>query len=133
MDGRRGLVPIIFIQKLSGDELLEFNQRVLAGMKECDDSASTTIPQDIENLNSGIRHFFFLLKLFPSYFMRTKTIFVFYSPLTLKYLLWNLKQKFRLEDGLGKIWKKLRKTQTKFDKNMQYNLEKTGVEILGKF
>lgn len=54
MDGRRGLVPIIFIQKLSGDELLEFNQRVLMGMKECDDSASTTIPQDIENLNTGI-------------------------------------------------------------------------------
>lgn len=54
MDGRRGLVPIIFIQKLSGDELLEFKQRILAGMKECDDSASTTIPHDIEAINAGI-------------------------------------------------------------------------------
>ncbi|XP_065214822.1 RIMS-binding protein 2-like isoform X3 [Planococcus citri] len=51
MDGRRGLVPIMFIQKLSGDELLEFNQRVLMGMKEGDDSASTTIPQDIETVH----------------------------------------------------------------------------------
>lgn len=54
MDGRRGLVPIIFIQKLSGDELLEFNQRVLMGMREGDDSASTTIPQDIENITGII-------------------------------------------------------------------------------
>lgn len=55
MDGRRGLVPVVLIQKLSGDELLEFNQRVLTGMKECDDSASTTIPQDLEHLHhSGI-------------------------------------------------------------------------------
>lgn len=53
MDGRRGLVPVIFIQKLSGDELLEFKQRVLMCTKECDDSASTTIPRDIENLNTG--------------------------------------------------------------------------------
>lgn len=60
MDGRRGLVPIIFIQKLSGDELLEFNQRVLAGMKEGDDSASTTIPQDIENL-TGSNHIYFVI------------------------------------------------------------------------
>lgn len=57
MDGRRGLVPIIFIQKLSGDELLEFNQRVLMGMKEGDDSASTTIPQDIETIHTGINLF----------------------------------------------------------------------------
>lgn len=54
MDGRRGLVPIIFIQKLSGDELLEFKQRILAGMKECDDSASTIIPHDIEAIHAGI-------------------------------------------------------------------------------
>ena len=59
MDGRRGLVPIVFIQKLSGDELLDFNQRVLLGMKECADSASTTIPQDLEHLHhSGIIDFY---------------------------------------------------------------------------
>lgn len=47
----------MFIQKLSGDELLEFNQRVLMGMREGDDSASTTIPQDIETINTGIIYF----------------------------------------------------------------------------
>ncbi|XP_066583287.1 peripheral-type benzodiazepine receptor-associated protein 1 isoform X2 [Prorops nasuta] len=44
LDGRRGLVPANFVQKLVGDDLLEFHQAVL-GLKDVDDSASTNIPQ----------------------------------------------------------------------------------------
>ncbi|XP_053974378.1 uncharacterized protein LOC128874087 isoform X4 [Hylaeus volcanicus] len=43
-DGRRGLVPANFVQKLVGDDLLEFHQAVL-GLRDVDDSASTNIPQ----------------------------------------------------------------------------------------
>lgn len=44
LDGRRGLVPVNFVQKLIGDDLLEFHQAVL-GLRDVDDSASTNIPQ----------------------------------------------------------------------------------------
>ncbi|XP_011863351.1 PREDICTED: peripheral-type benzodiazepine receptor-associated protein 1-like isoform X2 [Vollenhovia emeryi] len=44
LDGRRGLVPANFVQKLVGDDLLEFHQAVL-GLRDVDDSASTNIPQ----------------------------------------------------------------------------------------
>ncbi|XP_048269149.1 uncharacterized protein LOC126918611 isoform X2 [Bombus affinis] len=44
LDGRRGLVPANFVQKLIGDDLLEFHQAVL-GLRDVDDSASTNIPQ----------------------------------------------------------------------------------------
>ncbi|KAG8242481.1 benzodiazepine receptor binding [Homalodisca vitripennis] len=55
LDGRRGLVPSNFIQKLVGDDLLEFHQSVIQGLRDCDDSASTNIPQDLDyhQLNSG--------------------------------------------------------------------------------
>ncbi|XP_039298084.1 RIMS-binding protein 2 [Nilaparvata lugens] len=48
LDGRRGLVPSNFIQKLVGDDLLEFHQAVIQGLRDCDDSASTNIPQDLD-------------------------------------------------------------------------------------
>ncbi|XP_054290498.1 peripheral-type benzodiazepine receptor-associated protein 1-like isoform X8 [Macrosteles quadrilineatus] len=48
LDGRRGLVPSNFIQKLVGDDLLEFHQSVIQGLRDCDDSASTNIPQDLD-------------------------------------------------------------------------------------
>ena len=63
MDGRRGLVPITFIQKLSGDELLEFNQRFIMEMKEYDKNVSTTVPQYLEHVYSGI---VYLLNIVPS-------------------------------------------------------------------
>ncbi|XP_076237563.1 RIMS binding protein isoform X7 [Calliopsis andreniformis] len=44
LDGRRGLVPANFVQKLVGDDLLQFHQAVL-GLRDVDDSASTNIPQ----------------------------------------------------------------------------------------
>ncbi|XP_076176272.1 RIMS binding protein isoform X3 [Ptiloglossa arizonensis] len=44
LDGRRGLVPANFVEKLVGDNLLEFHQAVL-GLRDVDDSASTNIPQ----------------------------------------------------------------------------------------
>ncbi|XP_011297684.1 uncharacterized protein Rbp isoform X2 [Fopius arisanus] len=44
LDGRRGLVPANFVQKLVGDDLLEFHQAVL-GLRDVDDAASTNIPQ----------------------------------------------------------------------------------------
>nr|XP_050857277.1 uncharacterized protein LOC127066959 isoform X7 [Vespula vulgaris] len=44
LDGRRGLVPANFVQKLIGEDLLEFHQAVL-GLRDVDDSASTNIPQ----------------------------------------------------------------------------------------
>lgn len=44
LDGRRGLVPANFVQKLVGEDLLEFHQAVL-GLRDVDDSVSTNIPQ----------------------------------------------------------------------------------------
>ena len=44
LDGRRGLVPANFVQKLVGDDLLEFHQAVL-GLRDVDDAVSTNIPQ----------------------------------------------------------------------------------------
>lgn len=46
LDGRRGLVPSNFVERLSGgDELAEFYQQVVLGMGDCDDSVCTSIPQ----------------------------------------------------------------------------------------
>lgn len=51
LDGRRGLVPANFVQKLVGDDLLEFHQAVL-GLRDVDDSVSTNIPQ-VSNLRAN--------------------------------------------------------------------------------
>ena len=60
LDGRRGLVPANFVQKLIGDDLLEFHQAVL-GLRDVDDAASTNIPQvrkayTLMNQPSTFRH-----------------------------------------------------------------------------
>ena len=59
LDGRRGLVPANFVQKLIGDDLLEFHQAVL-GLRDVDDSASTNIPQV-----SNVRLLRQMLRIFP--------------------------------------------------------------------
>lgn len=51
LDGRRGLVPANFVQKLIGDDLLEFHQAVL-GLRDVDDSVSTNIPQ-VSNMKAN--------------------------------------------------------------------------------
>ncbi|TGZ37992.1 RIMS-binding protein 2 [Temnothorax longispinosus] len=51
LDGRRGLVPANFVQKLIGDDLLEFHQAVL-GLRDVDDSVSTNIPQ-VSNMRAN--------------------------------------------------------------------------------
>ncbi|KAG8236803.1 hypothetical protein J437_LFUL014069 [Ladona fulva] len=55
LDGRRGLVPSNFVQKLVGEDLLEFHQSVvMGGLRDAvDDSVSTTIPQDLEACGSA--------------------------------------------------------------------------------
>jgi hypothetical protein len=47
LDGRRGLVPSNFIQKLVGDDLLEFHQAVVQGLRDGDDSGSTNVAHDL--------------------------------------------------------------------------------------
>ncbi|XP_061722538.1 RIMS-binding protein 2 isoform X4 [Cydia pomonella] len=43
LDGRRGLVPANFVQRLVGDDLLEFHQAVVATLRDADESATTAI------------------------------------------------------------------------------------------
>lgn len=47
LDGRHGLVPSNFVQKLVGEDLLEFHQAVVQGLRDGDDSASTNIAHDL--------------------------------------------------------------------------------------
>ncbi|KYN15265.1 RIMS-binding protein 2 [Trachymyrmex cornetzi] len=54
LDGRRGLVPANFVQKLIGDDLLDFHQAVL-GLSNVDDSVSTNIPQ-VSNIKTSEAH-----------------------------------------------------------------------------
>lgn len=75
LDGRRGLVPSNFIQKLVGDDLLEFHQSVIQGLRDCDDCASTNIPQDFDyhQLNTGQLNFQvvyieYIIKYYFNYF-----------------------------------------------------------------
>ncbi|KAL1454406.1 hypothetical protein WDU94_010668 [Cyamophila willieti] len=53
MDGRRGLVPSNYIEKLTGEDLLEFYQTYVLGITQIDDSASTSIHQDLDYIHSG--------------------------------------------------------------------------------
>ena len=49
LDGRRGLVPSNFVQKLVGEDLLEFHRQVVAGLRDCDQtSISTSVPHDLD-------------------------------------------------------------------------------------
>ena len=52
MDGRRGLVPSNFVEKLEGEELFDFHQQVVLGLGDCDDSVCTSIPQDLDFMSA---------------------------------------------------------------------------------
>ena len=77
LDGRRGLVPSNFVEKLVGEDLVEFHQSVVMGLRDCDESMSTSVPQDLEYLSQDesqlmIGKFFFtelayLLWIFYTY------------------------------------------------------------------
>ncbi|CAK1541741.1 unnamed protein product [Leptosia nina] len=43
LDGRRGLVPANFVQRLVGDDLLEFHQAVVATLRDADETATTAV------------------------------------------------------------------------------------------
>ncbi|CAK1590152.1 unnamed protein product [Parnassius mnemosyne] len=43
LDGRRGLVPANFVQRLLGDDLLDFHQGVVTTLRDADESATTAI------------------------------------------------------------------------------------------
>ncbi|XP_075983360.1 RIMS binding protein isoform X4 [Anticarsia gemmatalis] len=45
LDGRRGLVPANFVQRLVGDDLLEFHQAVVATLRDADESATTAVSE----------------------------------------------------------------------------------------
>ncbi|CAH0402680.1 unnamed protein product [Chilo suppressalis] len=56
LDGRRGLVPANFVQRLIGDDLLEFHQAVVATLRDVDESATTAVSdlslsRDVARLN----------------------------------------------------------------------------------
>lgn len=51
LDGRRGLVPSNFVEKLIGSDLVEFHQSVVMGLRDCDESMSTSVPQDLDYLS----------------------------------------------------------------------------------
>ncbi|CAG7722268.1 unnamed protein product [Allacma fusca] len=54
LDGRRGLVPSNYVERLVGEDLLEFHQQVVLGIKESDDCLSTSLhdfdyPRDVQD------------------------------------------------------------------------------------
>ncbi|XP_075745448.1 RIMS binding protein isoform X3 [Rhipicephalus microplus] len=51
LDGRKGLVPSNFVEKLTGEDLLEFQTSILYGNRDSDDSsASVSYAPDLDNL-----------------------------------------------------------------------------------
>ncbi|XP_065571369.1 peripheral-type benzodiazepine receptor-associated protein 1-like isoform X4 [Artemia franciscana] len=48
LDGRRGLVPSNFVQRLVGEDLLEFHRSVVLRLRDGDDSVTTTVPRDVQ-------------------------------------------------------------------------------------
>ena len=63
LDGRRGLVPSNFVEKLEGDDLVDFHQQVVLGVGDCDDSVCTSVPQDLDFLSSDeVSHVYMLLQ-----------------------------------------------------------------------
>ena len=52
LDGRKGLVPSNFVERLEGEELVEFYQSVVLGVGDGDDSVCTSIPQDLDFISS---------------------------------------------------------------------------------
>ncbi|XP_013144153.1 PREDICTED: RIMS-binding protein 2 isoform X2 [Papilio polytes] len=47
LDGRRGFVPANFVQRLVGDDLLEFHQAVIATLRDSDEPTTTTTISDL--------------------------------------------------------------------------------------
>ncbi|XP_046645489.1 uncharacterized protein LOC124336002 isoform X6 [Daphnia pulicaria] len=60
LDGRKGLVPSNFIQRLQGEDLVEFHRAAVLGLQICgDDSSTTSLPRDLlgvspNHLASGV-------------------------------------------------------------------------------
>ena len=52
LDGRKGLVPSNFVERLEGEELIEFYQSVVMGIGDGDDSVCTSIAQDLDFISS---------------------------------------------------------------------------------
>eukprot|EP00090_Calanus_glacialis_P024942 TRINITY_DN3873_c0_g1_i1.p1 TRINITY_DN3873_c0_g1~~TRINITY_DN3873_c0_g1_i1.p1 ORF type:complete len:1331 (+),score=212.74 TRINITY_DN3873_c0_g1_i1:800-4792(+) len=52
LDGRKGLVPSNFVERLEGDHLVEFYKSVFLGIGDGDDSVCTSIPQDLDFISS---------------------------------------------------------------------------------
>ena len=50
LDGRRGLVPSHFVQRLIGDDLLEFHQAVLSTLRE-EEINQENFAADVQRLN----------------------------------------------------------------------------------
>ena len=53
MDGRRGLVPSNLVSRLVGEDLLDFHQSLICGLRDSDESMSTSVPQDLDFGNSS--------------------------------------------------------------------------------
>ena len=45
-------MPSNFVEKLEGEELFDFNQQVVLGLGDCDDSVCTSIPQDLDFMSA---------------------------------------------------------------------------------
>ena len=52
LDGRKGLVPSNFVERLEGQELIEFYQSVFFGIGDGGDSICTSIAQDLDFISS---------------------------------------------------------------------------------
>ena len=52
LDGRKGLVPSNFVERLEGDTLIDFYQSVFLGIGDGDDSVCTSIAQDLDFISS---------------------------------------------------------------------------------
>ncbi|XP_050088853.1 uncharacterized protein LOC126573072 isoform X6 [Anopheles aquasalis] len=56
LDGRRGLVPASFVQRLVGDDLLEFHQAVVSTLRDADDAPIPLDPAPLPSSNPLIPH-----------------------------------------------------------------------------
>ena len=55
LDGRRGLIPSNFIQRLQGEDLVEFHRAAVLGLQICgDDSSTTSLPRDVLGFNPNV-------------------------------------------------------------------------------
>lgn len=56
LDGRRGLVPSNFVEKLVGEDLVEFHQSVVMGLRDDDEPVSTSVPSDLNFISQDESH-----------------------------------------------------------------------------